>query len=1020
MFLSRLSLRNPVLITMLTLALILFGFISMKTLGVDMFPNVDIPIVTVTTIYPGADASTIEEDVLKEIESGVGTLNGIKHMDGTALDNVGVMVITFEDGFDVDKAAQDVRDKVASVRSNMPDDIEDPVTEKIDLDALPVLSILLKAPAGENLSEVTDIAKRRVKDRLQTISGVGSVEMYGGREREIKILMDPLKIEQYGIPPITFLQLIGSSSIKIPAGTIYMNNSDEEITVQGDGEARTVDAYRNLPLMSMKGSTVKVKDIARVEDGLEEEESAAMMDLTPAVAMKLIKQSGVNVVQLAHSLKAEIAEINSTLPKGYSLTVVTDNTPFTEQAVSSSISDVFLGALLAMLIIFAFLMNKRAAFIIAVSLPTSIIGTFLFVKAMGFTLNFMTTLALSLSVGILTDDAIVVIEAIFRYIEKGRGKVEACIEATKEVGLAVITAELALIAVFGPTVYMEGTVGQFFREFGLTVVAAILISMTVSFTVTPLLSSKILKSEPKNFIFYRIMDKFLGMLERGYAAAVSWVLRHKVFTFMVAIGIFAGGIALVSHLKTTFVDDTDKGEFEIALELDGESSIQRSKEVSAEMVDKMKSYPWRQFFFTTIGGGNTKEKNIIRMRVSMVKKAERDLSQEDAMQIVRKDLGYMKKKYNAKISVAEVNEFGGNAAPVQLNIIGNDRDSIRSNARKVVAFMEQDGGFADIISSDKGSKKEVKVQFNHHKMSELGVNPAETAATLRYLISGKKVGDIDYKNGERYEVKAYIDRSFRNLDYLKNISLNSASGKTVKLSDVADISYNQNEIKITRRDRSKNITISSSLMQGADLGSQVKKVQEFAKVNFSDDVELQMAGDAERMKDSFTSLMQVLLIAVFLIYIVLASQFNSFIHPFTIMSSLPFAMTGAFLTLYLTDLSLGIMSFIGIIMLMGIVTKNSILLIDYALQQIHEGVEVTEALIASAKTRLRPILMTAGGTILGMVPIIISTAEGSEIKHPMGWAVFGGLLFSTLVTLFIVPVIFAVFDKFSRRSKVTV
>ncbi|HRZ78871.1 MAG TPA: efflux RND transporter permease subunit [bacterium] len=1019
MFLSKLSIKNHVLVVMVTLALILFGLIAVKTLGVELIPSVDVPVVTVTTIYPGADAKTIEEEVVKKVEDEIGILNGIDQLKSIVVDNVGIVVVKFKDGVKTDTAVQDVRDKVEFVKKSLPDDVETPVVEKMDVNANAFLSIILKAPAGENLSVVTEIARKKIKERISAISGVGKVEMYGGREREIKILLDPLKMGSQNIPPIALVQMIKSASIKIPAGSIKMKEQTEDVSVKADGTVETVNELSEIPLIkNSDGSTLKVRDFARVVDGLQEEESASFLDLTPAIGMDVKKQGKVNVVALAKNVKSELKKIKKELPDGYSVEVIGDTTPFTEGAVSGSNFDIFLGAILAMIVVLLFLMNKRAALIILVSLPTSIIGTFFFVKAMGFSLNFMTTLALSLSVGLLTDDAIVVIEAIVRHLKEGKSKIKAAVEATDEVGLAVISAELALISVFGPTTTMDGVVGQIFKEFGITVVIAILISLVVSFTLTPLLSSFMLKNEKSGHVVFKLMEKLLLKLETAYSKAVLVVLKYRMITFITAIGLFTLGILAAGQLKTEFMPMVDMGVFTIKFELPPETSIERSKEVTREVIETISEFNWEKNAYSSIGASSTKEKSVITVKVTLNDSNNRKISTSAAVDETRKKLSYMKEKYDAEIYFLSRDESMAGGSPIELNLLGDDFETLDRAGETVIEFMKKDGGFADIMSNNKGFKKELKIRFDHSKMTDLGVNSAESVATLRYLISGVKVSEMDNPGGEKDEIKVYLDDPYKDIEHIKNIPLRSNSMQGIKLSDVADLSYGSAIVKINRYNKRRNIAVTASVAPGYDLGNQMSKLKAFASGNLPAGVSFEEGGDAEMMSESFQSLIMALLIAVFLIYIVLASQFNSFIHPFTIMSALPFAMTGAMLTLYFTKLELSVLSFIGIIMLMGIVTKNSILLVDYSLKMIRNGFDVQTALVKACKTRLRPIIMTTGATIMGMIPVVVSAAEGAEMKRSMGWAVMGGLIFSTMVTLFIVPVIFSYFNKFTAKRNI--
>jgi len=1019
MFLSRFSIKNPVLITMAVIALIIFGVFAVKSLGIELLPAIDAPYVTVTAIYPGADAKTIEEEVVKKIEDEIGVLSGIDKMNSTVVDNVGFILIVFKDNVKTETAVQDVRDKIARVKSSLPEDVEDPVVEKFDINATAFLSIIVKAPAGENPLVVTEIAKKKIKGRISAISGVGKVEMYGGKEREIKILMDPLKLNSYKIPALSLIQAIEASSVKIPAGSIKMKNGAQEISVKGDAEITDVSKFIEMLLIKNEsGGSLKIKDFARVIDGFEEEESASFMDLTPAIGLDVKKQGKVNVVALAKEVRAEIETIRKDLPEGYIIEIIGDTTSFTGASVYGSIVDVVIGALLAVSIILLFLRNRKAALIVAVSLPASIIGTFLFVKIMGFSLNIMTTLALSLCVGILSDDAIVIIDAIFRHLKAGKNKIQAAMDATKEVGLAVISSELALISVFGPAVMMEGLVGKLFGEFGITVIISILISVVVSFTVTPLFASYILKEESSQFFVFRFMEKILLKTENIYVKAVTLVLKHKFKTIFTAATIFFLGLLLVGSLKSQFIPDIDMGLFTMKVELPAETSIEKSKEIIREIIEQLSLYEWEKNAYSSIGAGATKEKNLITIKITMKDRKERNVTAVEAVDQLREKFDYMKAKYGAKIYFIPRDETLSMGAVIQLDLLGNNFESLDKASRIVMDYMENEGGFKDVMSDNKGYKKELRIKFDHTKMTDLGVNSAESAITLRYLISGKRIAKIGSETGETDEIKIYLDDPYKSLEGLRNIPLRSGTAQGVRLSDVADISYDSGIVQINRFNKTRNIKISADVASGYDLGTQMSKLKKFASENLPADVSFEEGGMAEMMSDSFKYLIMALIIAVFLIYIVLSSQFNSFIHPFTIMSALPFAMTGAILTLYFTGMALSIFSFIGVFLLMGIVTKNSILLIDFTIQLMNEGMDMTSAILKSSRTRLRPIIMTASSTIIGMVPVVISTSEGAEMKHAMGWAVMGGLIFSTFVTLFIVPVIFSYFNVFTAKRNI--
>lgn len=1017
MFLSKLSIQRPVFISMIAIALVVFGYMGYKNLGIDLFPNVDIPVVFITTVYPGADAATIENDVVKKIEDAVGTVNGIKHIHGSAYQNIGTVVIEFDVEVNINVAAQEVRDKVSIIQKDLPKDIEAPKVEKFDFQSFPIVTLVLKAPPGEKLSEVTQIAEKKVKNQIQMLYGVGNVEVIGGRKREIRIHLDPYKMNSLNIPPLTLIRLISGVSTDMPAGNLKMKGDSEEVVIKSDSEAKSVEKLRNIPIMNIGGSMLKIGDFSTVEDGMEEEESASYRDLSPTVALQVRKQPGINTVKMAEDVKASLPEIEKILPSGYKLEIASDSSPFIRRAVENSIDDILIGAFLAILTVFLFLRNIRATIISALALPTSVIGTFLAVKALGFTLNYMTTLALSISIGLLVDDAIVVIENIFRHKEMGKDRVTASLDATNEIGFAVIAITLTIVSVFGPTIYIHGVMGQFFKQFGITVSVAVLISLFVSFTVTPLVSSLILEDESKDFWLYRWIEKILTAVENGYASSVGWVLNHKAMTFIVFMLIFVMSLGLSSKLKKEFVGRHDEGTFTLKIELPGDTSIEKSKIVTREVVEKIKAEPWQEFVLSTVGGGAAKEKNIINVFVRMVPVQERTIDQAAAIDDIRKKFEYLVTKYEAKVSLGDA----GNGAPLQVSVLGADYDRVSQNAQKLLSWMKKNENLVDIQTTEKGNKKELRIQYDHKKMAELGVSPAESGLALRQMVAGYKVANFKEK-GEMYDIKVYIDPTYLTLENIKNISLNTNKGGSVRLSDVANITYDSSEILISRQERNRKVGITAGITKDASVGQEADKIRQFVKDNFTDGVQIRFLGEAERMQESFADLGQVLIIAIILIYMILASQFNSFIHPFTIMSALPFAMTGALGSLYLTNLPLSIFSFIGIIMLMGLVTKNSILLVDFAVKGMEErALDMRSALIEAGRIRLRPILMTTFAMIFGMMPIAVAVSEGSEIKRPMAVTVMGGLIFSTIVTLFIVPIIFSFFNRitniFSKKGR---
>ncbi len=1019
MFLSEFSIKNPVLVIVLMIALVLFGVMGVKKMGIELFPNNDLPIMTVVAIYPGADAQTVENDVVKMLEDSVSTLSFIKHLESFSYANVGQLIVTCKDGTDIDVASQDIRDKLSRIQMSLPNEVEPPTVEKLDLQAIPVISLAMRVPSGTSPAAAAKVAETMIKDKLQNIEGVGTVNMYGSREKEIKVLLNPLTVNEYKMPMLSFVQLLKSSFIEIPAGNLKMNNSSEDIMLKVKGRLASIDAIRKSALINLGPNKLRVEDVATVEDALEEEESAAQVGLNPVIALQVQKQGGANVVKMAHEVKRAVADIVPRLPKGYALDIVSDNSPFIERTISSSMEELFFGAVLAALIVFLFLRNVRASFIVALSLPVSILGTFFVINAMGYTLNLVTALAFSLAIGLMVDDVIVIIENIFRHLEMGKTRLRASLDATKELGFAVISVSLTVIAVFLPFIYMKGIVGKMILPFGVTVCVAVILSLFMSLTLVPLFSSRMLKEESKNFFIYRWIEKGLRSIENKYAVMIGFVLRHKLPVFLLALLIACGGFALAPYLKQNLLDETDKGEFDIHVVLPGEASLEQGRRLAEEIVRKMEPFDWKTLTFTTIGGGTSKEKNKLIVKVRMKPLKERTVGVAQAIEETRTILQPLKEAYHADISVFAPGDAGSamSNAALQFSVSGNNEDLLRRDTTRLIDYMKQEGSFTDITTSDKGLRKELDIELDHERMSELGVNAAETAILFRYLFNGEKISDYK-EGGDMYEIKTYLDPAYRNLDTIRNISLRGANNQTVRLGDIAEVRYGVSAVVVNRLDRARIVKVEASFAHGEDLGGQIKKIEAFATQNFDKGSRILLTGKSEIIGEVVQSFVEAILVALILIYIVLASRFNSFVHPLTIMSALPFAVIGAFATLYFTGMSLSMMSFIGIMLLIALVNKNAILLVDFTLQRIGEGVATADALMQAGKARLRPIIMTMFATIFGMIPVALASGEGAEIKHPMAWSVMGGVIFSTLITLFLVPVIFSFFERFGKKESV--
>ena len=1011
MKLAEVSIRRSVFAAMLIAALMVFGLYSLPRIGVELFPNVEFPVVTATVIYPGADPETMESKVADPIEEALQALSGVKRMTSRNLEGVTQVVLEFELEVSSNQALQDVRDKIAAIERSLPQGIEPPVVQKFDTGAAPVVSVAL---AGDlHPSELTRLAKDQVKQRLQQISGVGSVDLIGGREREVKVLVDPARMTGYGLTVDDVAGAIRAQSLELPAG--YIKNGSTELTLKTRGEVKSAAEIADIIVPGPPGGQVRIRDVAEVVDGMEDARSASFLNGRPALALVVRKQSGANVVALAEEIRAEVEALRPDLERrGVTAAIPTDNSVFVEHAIGDVKADLLLGALLTVLIILVFLHDIRATFIAALAIPTSVVATFAFMSYMGFSFNNVSMLALSLSIGILVDDAIVVIENIYRHLEMGKPRMRAALDATSEIGLAVIATTLSIVAVFVPVAYMKGIIGRFFFQFGLTVSAAVLISMLVSFTLTPMLSSRIMRmqhSQAKG-VFARLFDAMFGRVERGYAGTLRWSLRWPWTTLALAIASLFGAVALVSRVPAEFLPPEDQSQYAVNVELPTgttlEATIAAAEAVAADIRTNL---PGVRDTFTTIGGGSVGQVNRARVQVTLTRPGERGFSQQDAMRWTRERLAAVE---GAMITVDQLDPFGNDGGfrsqPVQFSIRGTDLAEVVAAADALKAELARTGKFVDLDTSYRGGKPEVALVVDRNKAADLGVPIASIARTVRSLMAGDPVSDLK-EGSEIYDVILYMSEEERaRFEALGNLKVRAASGRLVDLASVVRVERDAGPSEIERQNRLRQVIVLSAL-QDTTLGEAQKLVTDAAAQLVPRHLQTSFMGDAEIMQESFEAMLLALALAIVLVYMILAAQFDSLIQPVTIMVSLPLSVVGAFGGIYLAGMSLNIFSFIGLIMLMGLVTKTAILLVDFANAERERGAVITEALVSAGSIRLRPITMTSAATIFGMVPVALALGEGGETRAPMAVIVIGGMITSTVLTLVVVPVVYLLFDR---------
>jgi hydrophobic/amphiphilic exporter-1 (mainly G- bacteria), HAE1 family len=1008
--LADISIRRPVFALVLIALLVVLGTFSYGRVGVDLFPNIDFPVITVTVIYPGADPASMESKVADPIEEAVNSMAGINALRSTNLEGVTQVIMEFELEVNVDQAAQDARDRVAAILRNLPEGIEPPVVQKFDVGAAPIMSIALSGnlPARE----LTTISEDMVKEQLQRLQGVGSVDMVGGREREIHVLVDPAKLAGMGFTVEDLANALRMQNLELPAGRIL--EGQRELTVKTKGEVRSTEEIADIIMPGPGGTIIRVRDVATVEDGAEEARSWSSMNGVSAVALVIRKQSGGNSVEIASAVRTELENLRPRVEAmGAKISMPTDTSTYIEHSINDVKFDLVFGGVLAVVIILFFLHDFRATIISAVAIPTSVIATFAFIDYMGFTFNNMTMLALSLSIGILIDDAIVVVENIYRHLALGKDPMRAASEGTGEIGLAVLATTASIVAVFVPVAFMKGIIGRFFYQFGLTVGFAVAVSALVSFTLTPMLAARLLRQDHgKINPVFRPVKWFLDRIDDAYRGVLRWALQHRFITLTAAFLSLFGACALVTQVTTEFIPEEDRAEFQVNVETPTGTSLELTTAFAEALAKDLRDNgPGIEESFLTIGGGAQGQVNQATIHVLMSGAKTRPFHQKDVMSWVRTRYADVKDAVIAAVPISAVGGGGGfRSQAIQYNIRGRDLDELKAAADALVAELDKVEGFVDLDTTFRGGKPELAIEIDRERAAALGVPVASIATTIRALIAGDKVTEL--KDGlDIYDVTMQLsDEKKTGFAALANLKVRSITRDLVDLASVVTVTHTEGPSQIERQARQRQVTVLANL-EGLSLGEATPIVTEAAGRVVPPHLTSEFVGMAEVMQESFGYMLSALLLAVIFVFMLLAAQFNHLLHPITIMVSLPLSVVGAFGGLYVTGMTLNIFSMIGVIMLMGLVVKNAILLVDYTNTLRERGMSVVDALLEAGPVRLRPILMTTAAMIFGMLPVAMALSEGGETRAPMAVTVIGGLVTSTVLTLVVVPVVYTLFDQ---------
>jgi HAE1 family hydrophobic/amphiphilic exporter-1 len=1036
MWLADTSVKRPVFATMVILALVVLGLVSYPSIGVDLLPKVDFPIVTITTTLKGASPDVMDVDVADRIEGAVNTINGVKSITSQSYESYSRTTIEFVLERNIDQAVQDVREKVSGIRNKLPADIDEPRIAKVDPDATPILFINLSG--SQSVRDLSTYADEILKEQLQRINGVGDVIFYGLRLRQVRIWLDAARMQAYQISPGDVVLALKRENIELPGGRI--ETKTKEYTVRIKGEFAKIPDFNDLIVSYYKGAPVRIRDIGRAEDGMEEKRSLARFNRVPAIGMAIQKQSGTNTVEVANRVKAEIDRINKTLPPGMKVNIAMDQSLFIVRSIHEVQFHLIIGSLFAILAVFLFLKNLRTTLISAVALPVSIISTFALINAFNFTFNNMTMLALSLSVGLLIDDAIIVIENIYRHIEEGMAPMEAAKFATSEIGLAVMATTFAIVAIFLPVAFMKGIIGRFFLQFALTIVFAVMVSLLVSFTLTPMMASIFLKPRPesipnpmsqgveastqtKTSRYKRIWRKagdvleyFYKKLEIFYRRTLEVTLGWRKTVLIGALVIFVMSLGLTKFIGKEFVAPEDQGVFMIRLEAPIDYSVDEIERYFGRTEEMILGIPGVKSVYYVQGYGGYTNKGI--MMVGLTPKSQRKYSQEDIKKISRMKLREIP---GLKVSAEDISVVGGGIrnVPIQYSIRGQDLNALQIYAKEITAEFSKLPGIADVDTSLETGKPEYKVYIDRDRAAALGVDVATIAEAINLLISGE-LDIARYKDdlkGKRYDIRVRLNPEDRQSPQgLQRITVRARDGKLVELSNVVKVEEGTGPSVINRADRQRAVTVFASL-EGKPLGEAKSELDAIAARILPADYIPKYYGMADTMQESFTYLMFALLLGVVMAYMILASQFESFVHPVTVLLSMPLSFVGAFGALFITGKTLNIFSFIGLILLMGLVKKNAILLVDYTNVLRERGLSRREAILQAGPVRMRPILMTTFAMVFGMLPIALGVGEGAETRAPMGIAVIGGLLTSLILTLIVVPAAYDIFDDWQEKVK---
>ncbi|MBM3235388.1 efflux RND transporter permease subunit [Candidatus Poribacteria bacterium] len=1015
MFLSDVSVKKPVLATMIILVFVVLGFFSYQRLSIDLMPKVDFPFVTITIVYPGAGPKEVESQITEIIEEEAISVSNVKRVESYSQENISIVMIEFELGINVDIAAIEVKDKIDAIRFKLPHGAEQPSIVKFDIGASPIMDLAVSG--SRSLEEIFELTDKTLKDQLTRVDGVASIDVVGGKEREIQVNLSKEKLRGYGLSIMNVAQAVAMGNLSVPAG--HITQTREEFTVRLLGEFTNLQQLRDLDVFLPNGGGVKLSELGTIADNFKDQRKLARYNGEANVGISIRKRADANAVRTAGGVLKTLERVKKILPNDVNIIVVNDDSIFIKDSVKDVIMNIIIGIILTSIVLYFFLHTLRATIIVSITMPASIIATFLLIYAAGFTLNVMSLMALGLSIGMLVANSIVVLENIIRHQDLGDSPTAASLSGTSEIAIAVAASALTNIVVFAPIGFMSGIVGKFFKEFGLTVVFATIFSLLMSFTLTPMLASKLLKKrrtdeDQRGFMtsFFRGWDNVYDKLAQGYRGTLEWTLGHRLVIVSATIVVFVFSIFLFRFIGGEFIPNIDQGVINVNVEMPPGTSLQKTDEALTQIESIIEKVPEVGGVFSTLGEGNRGDEGVEFARVLVILKKERTRLTSEVSNEIRSLLEGKIPDANVAIKISSM---GAGGSDIQIEITGSEPEQLAVIAQKVKAIIDGIPGTADAKTSVKTGKPELTIVPDRNKLKEYGVTVAQLGGTLRASLTGE-VASLYKEKDEEYDIRVRLAETDRDIAEDANQLLIQTQKGLTPVATVGEIVQRESETRIIRKNKQRFVTVEANIVKGtlSEINRQIRAQTD--QLQLPSGYSIFFGGQAEAQAESFGSIFTALVMAIILTYMLLAAIMGSYIHPFTIMITLPLGLIGAVIALFVTGVSINIFSLMAIVMLVGVVVNNAILLIDYTTVLRERGYDIREALLEACPIRLRPVLMTNIAIAVGMLPQALGTGGAATLRASMAIVTIGGIIVSTLFTLYVIPAVYTAMDRLSIRK----